>query len=89
MSEKEISQARIVVVIHLVAAVFAGWVSIQIALLSRSLFAGVFGLALLVGIGFLTEKLVSRKGLKFWLGNGVIIYLFFWLVTWIYLFNLI
>ena len=46
------------------------------------------GIAVLIVVGFATEKILNRKGMSFWLANGIIPYLFFWLISWIFLFNM-
>ncbi|MEE9405860.1 MAG: hypothetical protein V3V26_00465, partial [Candidatus Aenigmarchaeota archaeon] len=50
---------------------------------------GVVGIGVLIAVGFLSEKLVTKKGMKFWAANGIFIYLFIWLVSWVYFFNLV
>ncbi len=84
----EINQGRVSVSIHAVAAIIMGWLSVQIASMSRALFAVALGLVILYIVGFVTQKIVGKKGIKWWFGNGIIIYLFIWYITWVFLFNL-
>lgn len=83
----DLTQTRISVAIHAVVAILMGWVSVQVAAASRSLFAGVLGIVVLIVIGYLTEQVTGKRGIKWWFGNGVIIYLLVWLVSWVYFFN--
>ncbi len=84
---EELTQTRISVAIHAVAAILIGWISVQVAAASRTLFAGALGIVILIVIGYLIENVTGKKGIKWWLSNGVIIYLLVWLVSWIYFFN--
>ena len=83
----ETNQARVTVVTHTVGAIFAGFLSVPIAQMSRSLFAIGAGILILIIVGFITEKISGKKGFKFWIANGIFVYMFFWLVTWVYLIN--
>lgn len=74
----ELKQTRISLGIHAPAAVAAGWISYAL----NDWLAGVSGLALLIGCGFLSERLTKKKGMKWWLANGLFIYLMFWLISW-------
>lgn len=82
--EKELRDARISVLLHTGAAIAVSFLSIR---LGNNLLAGVVGIAILLGLGYGFERLAGKKGLKWWLANGVVLYLFFWLVAWAYLFN--
>lgn len=84
---EELTQTRISIGIHTVIAIVIGWVSVQVAAASRTLFAGILGIVILLVIGYLIEKVTGKKGIKWWFGNGVIIYLLVWLVSWVYFFN--
>ncbi len=84
---EELTQTRISIGIHAVVAIMIGWVSVQVAAASRTLFAGILGIVILLVIGYLIEKITGKKGIKWWFGNGAIIYLLVWLVSWVYFFN--
>lgn len=84
----EIKEQRISVTIHTAAAVVMGWLSIIIASMSRALYAIIIGLVLLYVLGFIVEKILGKKGFKWWAGNGLVIYLFVWFIVWVFFFNL-
>lgn len=84
----ETKQSRFSVVVHLVAAVVMGWISFTLSAVYTKWLFVFLGFAVLVAIGFALERVVGKKGVKWWLGNGGIIYLFVWVVTWVLLFNL-
>ena len=88
MLMNDLNKTRATVLIHTVGAIVAGMISIQIAAAYRSLYAIGFGILLLIIIGFISERLAGKKGFKFWFANGIWIYIFFWVVTWVYLFNI-
>jgi len=82
----ETNQSRVVVLIHTVVAVVMGWFCVY---LNNDWMAGPLGIIVLIIIGFASARMVGKKGVKWWLGNGAIIYLFVWLTMWIYFFNLV
>jgi len=85
---EELTQSRISILIHLGAALFMGWLSILIGNIYGDLVAIVIGIGVLITVGFGTEKVLKKKGMAWWFGNGIIFYLFFWLIAWIIFFNL-
>lgn len=71
--------------IHTVAGIAAGYVSY---ILANNLYAlGAMILILLV-TGYATEFALKKKGIKWWLSNGAVLYILVWLVSWIFLFNM-
>ena len=74
----ELKQTRISLGIHVPAAVAAGWISYMIG----GWLAALAGVALLIGCGFLSERLTKKKGMKWWFANGLFVYLMFWLISW-------
>ena len=83
--EKDVIHSRVSVGVHTAAAVFAGWASLFVG---RGLYALGLAIVILIIAGFATEKLAGKRGIKWWLGNGAIVYLFFWLVSWTFFFNM-
>lgn len=83
--ENELNAARVTVGLHSIAAILVGYASVLLA--SRWYAAGL-GIAVLFGAGYISERLVAKRGVKFWMANGVIIYLFIWLITWTFFINL-
>ncbi len=81
----ELNASRVSLAIHTVAGVIAGYASV---LFDRAIYS--FGLAILILLitGYVTEFLLKKKGIKWWMANGGVLYILVWLVTWIYFFNL-
>jgi membrane glycosyltransferase len=71
--------------IHTVLGIIAGYVSIW---LENVLFAAGAAIVILIITGYVTEMIVKKKGIKWWLTNGGVLYLLVWIVSWVYLFNL-
>jgi len=82
---EQMNKSRLSLVVHSVFAVLAGWLAVYIG---NNLYGGVVGIVVLIAVGFGVEKAVKEKGFKWWLANGLIVYLFLWLVSWAYFFNL-
>lgn len=80
----EINQARICILVHLIVATVIGFISFQLA--NKFISIGL-GITMLIITGFATEKLLKKKDIKFWLGNGLVIYIFVWLISWTYFIN--
>lgn len=79
---EELTQTRISIVIHSVVAIIVGFLSVTIANQYRTLFAIGFGLVVLYLTGLVAQKITHQKGMKWWAGNGLIIYLFAWFISW-------
>jgi cation transport ATPase len=91
----ELSQSRLSVSVHLIAAMIMGWASFTLkAVIYRgsetysNWYAVFLGFAVLIGLGFTLERALGKKGVKWWLGNGGVVYVFVWVVAWVLLFNL-
>ncbi len=80
----EIMKKRISGGIHAAGGVFMGYVSVA---LSDVLISFAVGVVFLLFIGYVVEFLVKKKGIKWWISNGAILYILFWLVMWIFFFN--
>ncbi|MBI4181360.1 MAG: hypothetical protein HY520_00130 [Candidatus Aenigmarchaeota archaeon] len=78
----ERNQVRVSVALHAAAA-------LAVAVLSPFLagLGAIAGVLVLVALGGLVARAFRQKA-KWWLANGLIVYLFLWLVAVIYLFNL-
>lgn len=81
----DLKHNRISVTVHAVAAILIGQMSVW---LSNNLYSGVLGIGVLIGIGYSLRIVTGKRDLKWWLANGIVIYLLVWLVTWTYLINL-
>lgn len=84
----ELKQSRISLGIHSVVAIAAGWISVGVAAMSRSLFAIAMGLVILYAVGFAAQRATGQKGIKWWAANGLIIYLFVWFISWTLFYNM-
>ena len=84
----ELKSSRISLSLHTVVAIVMGWVSIEVAAMSRSLFAIAVGLVVLYLVGFIAQRITKQKGIKWWAANGLVVYIFFWFISWTLFFNL-
>lgn len=84
--DPDLKATRISVLTHAIVAMIIGWVSLQLA---TFYYAFPLAIAVLIALGFIMERALGKRGIKWWIGTGVIIYLFVWYVTWTYLFNLL
>ncbi|RLJ09970.1 MAG: hypothetical protein DRP15_01675 [Candidatus Aenigmatarchaeota archaeon] len=80
--------SRISVALHTVAGFFSGWFSFHIAQFYGNLVSIAVGVLILIMIGYITEFIVKKKGISWWMGNGGILYLFFWFISWVFFLNL-
>ncbi len=85
---EELKSSRLSVAIHVVAGLFAGWLAFLVGGMFGDVVAVGAGLAVLMLTGYLTEIVVKKKGVKWWLSNGGILFLFFWLISWVFFLNL-
>ena len=85
---EELNQSRVSLGIHALVAAFAGYISVIVAASSRTLFAVLLGFVILYITGFIAQRLTGQKGVKWWLANGIFIYLLLWYISWTVFFNL-
>jgi hypothetical protein len=85
----EESQARLSVIVYALAAVGFGYASLLVSPLAGNMLTVFLGLVFAWVVGRLVQSLIGKKDAKWLIGNGLLIYLFFWLVSWIFFFNLI
>ncbi len=84
----ELRHDRIGMGIHTVLGMVVGWLSVQLASMLGNWLTFFIGIVILIVVGYGLERLLGKKGLKWWFANGVIIYLLIWLVSWTFFFNL-
>ncbi len=84
----EINQIRFSVAANSIAAIAMGWASVVLTSMSRTLVAGVAGIVVMVVMGFAVQFATKNKDRKWWLSNGVLIFLLVWLVSWTTFLNL-
>jgi F0F1-type ATP synthase assembly protein I len=85
----ELNASRFSLSVHTIAGIIAGYVSYLLNnMFNNKLY--VFGVMILILLitGYLTEFALKKKGIKWWLSNGAILYIFVWLISWIFLFNM-
>ena len=85
---EELNEARVSMGIHAAVAIAVGWVSFEVAAMSRSLFSILLGLVILYVTGFIAQRMTGQKGIKWWAANGLVIYLFIWLISWTFFHSL-
>ncbi len=72
-------------VVYTVVAILMGYVSL---LINHTAFATLAAVIVLVIITLIMRAAFKiKEGPKWWLGNGVIVYLFLWLIVWTILYN--
>ena len=81
----ELNETRISLGIHTVMGIIAGYASI---LFDNVLYSIGLAIILLIITGYATEFVLKKKGIKWWLSSGGILYILVWLVVWIFFFNL-
>jgi hypothetical protein len=84
----DLRKIRISVTSHIILGILVGWISLIVQVASRTLYGVVAGIVILVIFGFILERGIGKQGIKWWLGNGAIIYLFIWLISWTFFLNL-
>jgi len=80
----DLNVSRVSLGVHTVAGIAAGYVSYALA---NSVYAIGAAILILMVVGYSTEFALKKKGVKWWLSNGMVMYILVWLVSWIYLFN--
>jgi hypothetical protein len=84
---EEIKKSRISVVVHSFAAIVMGLASVYIASVSRTLFAGIAGIIVLIVLGLATKR-ASKTEIKWWLSNGAAVFVLVWFVSWVVFHNI-
>lgn len=86
--KKEDTHTRISVMIYVLAAVALGFVSLTVSSYVGNMVT-IF-LALIVGwlTGMVVQSVVGKRDIKWLIGNGLFIYIFVWIISWIFFFNL-
>ena len=84
----ELMHARIGMGTHTILAILIGWLSIQLSAMFGNMITVVIGLVVVIAFGYALERLLGKKGIKWWLSNGIIIYLFIWLIAWSVFYNM-
>ena len=80
----ELKQTRVSLLIHAPVALVMGYVSYYL----NHWMAGILGIGALIALGFVVEKMTKKKGMKWWFGNGMFIYLMLWLISWTVFLNM-
>jgi hypothetical protein len=81
----ELNVSKISLGIHTLTGIAAGYVSYVLA---SNLYAFAAMIAILLVTGYATQFALKKKGIKWWLSNGAVLYILVWLVSWIFLFNM-
>ena len=71
--------------VYAAAAVIMGYLSL---LISHTAYATLAGLIVLAALTFAMRAAFKiKEGAKWWLGNGVIVYVFLWMIVWTIFYN--
>ncbi|MFA4819464.1 MAG: hypothetical protein WC613_00730 [Candidatus Aenigmatarchaeota archaeon] len=72
-------------VIYVIVAVVMGYVSI---IINHTAFAALASIIVMVLLTFVLRAVFKiKQDAKWWLGNGVIVYLFLWIIVWTIFYN--
>jgi hypothetical protein len=82
--EVEAMKQKISLVVHSVAGIIIGYVSVG---LNNALYSFGLAIAVLLVVGYAVEFIVKKKEIKWWLANGGALYILFWIVFWTYFYN--
>ena len=83
------SHVRISVLIYTIGAVIVGYASMQASPIAGNMLTIFIGLVMAWVIGKVVQSVVGQKDIKWLIGNGLFIYIFVWLISWIFFFNLL
>ena len=73
------------VTVYAIVAVIMGYVSFYI---NHTAYATLASLAVMVVLTFALKTVLKiKEGVKWWLGNGIIVYLFLWMIVWTIFYN--
>ena len=73
------------VIVYVVVAVAMGYISL---LINHTAYAALAALIVLAAATLAMRAVFKiKEGAKWWLGNGVIVYLFLWLIIWTIFYN--
>ena len=83
----DLKDQRISIAMHSLLGVIVGYGSLY---LSRGIYALGFAVIILLVLGPVVKRTIGKdKDKNWWLGNGAIVYLLIWFVSWVLLFNLV
>jgi hypothetical protein len=81
----DLNASRISMGIHIIMGLIIGYFSI---LFERALYSIGFAILILIITGYATEFVLKKKGIKWWMTNGGVLYILVWFITWIFFFNM-
>ncbi len=81
---EDLKQARMSVMIHIAVGMAVGWLSLMLGGVMYAL-----GLAVVIAIvlGHLTERVIGKNKMTWWVSNGLFVYFFAWFDMWVFLAN--
>jgi hypothetical protein len=88
-TKAEETHVRLSVLIYTIGAVIVGFASLQVSPMAGNMLTIFLGLAMAWVIGKVVQSVVGQKDIKWLIGNGLFIYIFAWLISWIFFFNLL
>jgi len=83
-AKEELNDQRISILIHAAIAAVVGIISLYIG---SVLYATVAAVAVAVLAGQATQKVVGQRKFSWWIANGLFVYVFVWIDTWIFMAN--
>jgi hypothetical protein len=88
-TKAEETHTRLSVLIYTIGAVIVGFASLQVSPMAGNMLTILFGLVMAWVVGKVVQSMVGQKDIKWLIGNGLFIYIFVWLISWIFFFNLL
>ena len=82
--EDENSHSRISLAIHTIAGIAVGLLS---PFLGRAMYAIAVAMVLAAVLRQVTGRMLGKKEISWWVGNGLFIFVFAWLDMWIFMAN--
>ncbi|MEM4219166.1 MAG: hypothetical protein QXO35_03975 [Candidatus Micrarchaeia archaeon] len=83
----KVDSLKLLVIIHAALGLIMGYISLLLSGYIGNLFTCIVSLALLIPLRFLSKMIKVES--KSWIGNGAIIYVFVWFITWTYFYNVL
>lgn len=81
----ELNTSRVSLGIHVVMGAVAGYLSM---FMGRALYSLGLAILILIITGYSTEFILKKRGIKWWMVNGGVLYILVWLVSWVFFFNM-
>ncbi len=89
VQEESLRDSRISILAFILAGIGMGFLSLTLSPMLGNYMTAFAAVAFAFVTGKLVGSVLGRKDMKWLLGNGMAIYFFIWLISWIFFFNLL